>query len=95
MSIKIDDKLIEHLAKLSRLNVSDTEKLKVDLQKILDYFEILSEVDTSNIEAMYTPIEEPFEPRICQPRTYENVEEIIKNFPEGNGRLLKVPGIYG
>ncbi|MGB9614275.1 MAG: Asp-tRNA(Asn)/Glu-tRNA(Gln) amidotransferase subunit GatC [Fervidobacterium sp.] len=95
MSIKIDDKLIEHLAKLSRLNVSDTEKLKVDLQKILDYFEILSEVDTSNIEAMYTPIEEPFEPRICQPRTYEYVEEIIKNFPEGNGRLLKVPGIYG
>jgi len=93
MSIKIDDKLIDHLSKLSRLTVSDTEKLKKDLQN--DYFEILSEVNTENIEPMYTPIEEPFEPRIANPTTNENINEIIENFPEKVDRLIKVPGIYG
>ncbi len=95
MSIKIDDNLINHLSKLSRLTVSDTEKLKKDLQKIIDYFEILSEVNTENIEPMYTPIEESFEPRIANPSTNENINEIIENFPEKVDRLIKVPGIYG
>ncbi|MCX7653701.1 MAG: Asp-tRNA(Asn)/Glu-tRNA(Gln) amidotransferase subunit GatC [Fervidobacterium sp.] len=95
MSIKIDDKLIQHLSKLSRLTVSDIQKLKNDLQKILDYFEILSEVNTENVEPMYTPIEESFEPRSAEPKSCENVQEIIDNFPDRVGRLIKVPGIYG
>lgn len=95
MSIKIDDNLINHLSKLSRLTVSDTEKLKTDLQKIIDYFEILSEVNTEGIEPMYTPIEEPFEPRRANVRKGENAQEIIENFPEKVERLIKVPGIYG
>jgi len=95
MSIKINDSLINHLSKLSRLTVSDTEKLKADLQKIIDYFEILSEVNTEGIEPMYTPIEEAFEPRKAEVRTGENVQEIIDNFPEKVDRLIKVPGIYG
>lgn len=95
MSIKIDDNLINHLSKLSRLTVSDTEKLKTDLQKILDYFEILSEVNTDGIEPMYTPIEEAFEPRKSEPKNGEHAREIIENFPEKVDRLIKVPGIYG
>lgn len=95
MSIKIDDSLINHLSKLSRLTVSDTEKLKTDLQKILNYFEILSEVNIEGIVPMYTPIEEAFEPRKVEVRTGENVQEIIDNFPEKVDRLIKVPGIYG
>ncbi|MGC9772869.1 Asp-tRNA(Asn)/Glu-tRNA(Gln) amidotransferase subunit GatC [Fervidobacterium islandicum] len=93
--IKIDDKLIEHLSKLSRLTFDESEKLKSDLQKIIDYFEILSEVDTESIEPMYTPIEEPCKLRELEPRVNENVEGIIENFPEKEGRLIKVPSIYG
>ncbi len=32
MSIRIDDKLVEHLSTLSRLTVGNKEKLKNDLQ---------------------------------------------------------------
>jgi aspartyl-tRNA(Asn)/glutamyl-tRNA(Gln) amidotransferase subunit C len=93
--IKIDDKLIEHLSKLSRLTFEDSERLKGDLQKIIDYFEILSEVNTDGIVPMYTPIEEPCKLRNGEPRKFEDVQKIIENFPEKEGRLIKVPGIYG
>lgn len=95
MSIKIDDKLIYYLSKLSQLSVSDIEKLKSDLQSIIDYFEVLSEINTDNIDPMYTPVEEPCETRKSNPKKSENVEEIINNFPEKEGRFIKVPGIYG
>jgi aspartyl-tRNA(Asn)/glutamyl-tRNA(Gln) amidotransferase subunit C len=93
--IKIDDKLIDHLSKLARLTFEETERLKSDLQKIIDYFEILSEVDTEGIEPMYTPIEEPCKLRESEPKSHENVEGIIENFPEKKGRFIKVPSIYG
>jgi aspartyl-tRNA(Asn)/glutamyl-tRNA(Gln) amidotransferase subunit C len=93
--IKIDDKLIDHLSKLARLTFEETERLKSDLQKIIDYFEILSEVDTEGIEPMYTPIEEPCKLRESEPKSHENVEAIIENFPEKEGRFIKVPSIYG
>lgn len=97
--IKIDDKLIDHLSKLSRLEVADREKLKVDLQKIIDYFEILKEIDTSNTEPMYTPVECPaslrgIEVEKSEPTKFEAVDEIIENFPDRHGRFVKVPGIY-
>ncbi len=93
--IKIDDKLIEHLSKLARLTFEESEKLKSDLQKIIDYFEILSEVNTEGIEPMYTPIEEPCKLRELEPKPHENIEGIIANFPEKEGRFIKVPSIYG
>jgi len=93
--IKIDDKLVEHLSKLSRLTFEDSERLKEDLQKIIDYFEILAEVNTEGIEPMYTPIEEPCELRKGEPRQFENAQKIIENFPEKDDKLIKVPGIYG
>ncbi|MFN4267915.1 MAG: Asp-tRNA(Asn)/Glu-tRNA(Gln) amidotransferase subunit GatC [Fervidobacterium pennivorans] len=93
--IKIDDKLIDHLSKLARLTFEETERLKSDLQKIIDYFEILSEVDTEGIKPMYTPIEEPCKLRESEPKSHENVEAIIENFPEKEGRFIKVPSIYG
>ncbi|AFG34222.1 Asp-tRNA(Asn)/Glu-tRNA(Gln) amidotransferase subunit GatC [Fervidobacterium pennivorans subsp. shakshaketiis] len=93
--IKIDDKLIDHLSKLARLTFEESEKLKSDLQKIIDYFEILSEVDIESLEPMYTPIEEPCKLRVSEPKSYDNVESIIENFPEKEGRFIKVPSIYG
>ncbi|HOK87698.1 MAG TPA: Asp-tRNA(Asn)/Glu-tRNA(Gln) amidotransferase subunit GatC [Fervidobacterium sp.] len=95
MSIRIDDELIDHLLFLSRLSVDNKEKLKNDLQEIVDYFEVLSEVDTEGLEPMYTPIEESAALREDRPQQFDNVEGILNNFPEKVGKLVKVPGIYG
>lgn len=44
---------VKHVASLARIELSDSEvdKFTVQLGEILDYVEILSEVDTENIEA--------------------------------------------
>lgn len=94
--IRIDDKLVEHLCKLARISVADWDRLKSDLQKIIDYFDILNEVDTTDVEPMYTPVEGTAYLRETQsPKTCDEVEEIVKNFPERQERFIKIPGIYG
>ncbi len=49
---KLDISQIEHIAKLSRLELSDEEKklYSQQLSSVLDYVEQLSEVDTSDVE---------------------------------------------
>ena len=52
--MKVDEKLVEHLAHLSRLefdNVSK-EKMKSDFEKILDFVAKLEEVNTEGIEPL-------------------------------------------
>lgn len=50
----IEQKDIEHLLELSRLEISSAEKkeLQKDLEAILKYVDVLSNVDVKNIEAM-------------------------------------------
>ncbi len=56
MSIKasIDKKTLEYLAELGRIELDkkSEDKLLGDLQKILEHFKELEEVDTENIEPM-------------------------------------------
>ncbi len=43
---------IDNLAKLARINLSDSEKSKLEgnLSQILEYVELLSQIDTSEVE---------------------------------------------
>ena len=52
--MKVDDKLVEHLAHLSRLEFDDVskEKMKSDFEKILDFVAKLEEVNTEGIEPL-------------------------------------------
>ncbi len=55
MGITID---IEKIARTSRLNLSEEEKreFKNDLEEILRSFEIISKIDTTNVEPTFRPI---------------------------------------
>jgi|ETNmetMinimDraft_2_1059921.scaffolds.fasta_scaffold128453_2 aspartyl-tRNA(Asn)/glutamyl-tRNA(Gln) amidotransferase subunit C len=50
----IDKEQAAHIAKLARLQLKEEEVLKYqqDLSQILDYFDILKEVNTDNVEPM-------------------------------------------
>ena len=52
--MKVDEKLVEHLAHLSRLEFDDVskEKMKSDFEKILDFVAKLEEVNTEGIEPL-------------------------------------------
>lgn len=49
---KLTEKDVRHIASLANLNLSEAEveKFRLQLSEILDYVEILSRVDTKNIE---------------------------------------------
>jgi len=50
MALSPDD--VRHIAKLARLNIEDSEvdKFTRELSSILDYVDMLQEVDTKNVE---------------------------------------------
>ena len=52
--MKVNNKLVEHLAHLSRLDFDDDskEKMKFDFEKMLDFVAKLEEVDTDNVEPL-------------------------------------------
>lgn len=49
---------VEHVAKLARLALTDEEKSKFNeqLNKVLEYFNQLQEVNTENVEPMAHPV---------------------------------------
>ena len=52
--MKITDELLDYIGILARLHISDEEreKTKQEINKIVEYMDILNELDTTNIEAM-------------------------------------------
>lgn len=94
--IKVTKDLVLHLENLARLELSEEqrESLMKDFQEILDYVELLSEVDVEGVEPMYTPVEDVAELRTGEPRFFEGRDLIKKNFPEEKDGHIKVPGIH-
>ncbi|MBO8139254.1 MAG: Asp-tRNA(Asn)/Glu-tRNA(Gln) amidotransferase subunit GatC [Thermosipho sp. (in: Bacteria)] len=92
--MKIDEKLVEDVAMLARLKIDDKEKFIKEMQKIVDYFQVLEEVETEGVEPMYTPIENNVKLRKKDARNFEDIEEIRKIFPSKEGNYLKIPGIH-
>ncbi|MDI3473366.1 MAG: aspartyl-tRNA(Asn)/glutamyl-tRNA(Gln) amidotransferase subunit [Thermotogaceae bacterium] len=97
MKIKVDQKLMEHLEKLSKLKIPENlrPKLLNDMQRILEYMELLDEVDVSNVEETYTTVESTNILRKDEVREFEDKDLIKNNFPEKEGNYIKVPSIHG
>ena len=52
--MKINDELLDKLARLARINIpeSDKEKMKAELSEIVTWMEKLSELDTDDVEPL-------------------------------------------
>lgn len=89
---------IEHIAKLARIALSAKEKeiFSLQLSKVLEYMEILNEVDTSDVPptTQVTGLVNVTRDDVVHPSTPETVEMIKKNFPESSGGYLKVPHVF-
>lgn len=94
--IEINESLIRRLETLAalELNADQRKSIQKDMHEILGYMELLNEVDVSQIEPMYTPIEDPVELRDDVHRESECVELIKANFPKERSGQIVVPGIH-
>lgn len=93
--MKIDDKTIDHIARLSRLEFKDEAKaiIKSDLERILDLVEKLNELDTDGVEPLIHMTE-----AVNVLRDDEVVEEIskedaLRNAPRKDSDYFKVPKV--
>lgn len=93
--MKVDNKLIDHLAHLSRLEFDDTSKaeMREDLTKILDFVAELDKVDTSGIEPLVYISEEKNVLRADVVNHPISQHEALKNAPQKDTDYIKVPKV--
>lgn len=92
---------VKHIAKLARLGTTEKEeeKFQKDISSILDYFEILKEVDTSGIKATFHSSEEFIDSRAIMREdesaeaSEETTERLISLAPDKKERQIKVKAI--
>lgn len=91
--MKIDQKLISQLAKLSKLEFTKEElpKIEEDLTKMLAFVEKLNEVDTNNVEPLIYMTAGSQKPREDLAETRITQKEALKNGPQKDSDYFRVP----
>lgn len=97
MKIKVNEELIDHLENLAKLEVPKKLKSRLmkDMQRILEYMQLLGEIDVIGLTETYTTVENVNVMREDKTERFEDNELIKENFPEKEGNYLKVPSIHG
>ena len=93
--MKVNNKLVEHLAHLARLDFDDDskEKMKFDFEKMLDFVAKLEEVDTDNVEPlsyMSSELNVLREDKVEQVLTQE---QALKNAPVNDTDYIRIPKV--
>ena len=95
----ISKEQVEHIAKLARLGLGrkEIEKMRKDLSSILDYFNLLKEVDVSKVEATShtVRVENVMREDRARKPSPELADRLIRMAPERKGRHIKVKTVLG
>ena len=96
--MKLTTDQIEQISTLARLELTEKEKSMYaeQLSVVLDYVEILNEVDTDGVEetCQVTGLEDVVREDKIIECDEETKKKIIDQFPEKMGKLLKVKAIF-
>lgn len=93
--MEVNNKLIEDIAKLSKLKFdeSSSEKMKDDLEKILAFVDKLNEIDTEGIEPLIYMSDEVNVLRADEISEETAQDEALKNAPQKDSDYFKVPTV--
>ena len=91
--MKITQEIVQYVAALAKLSVSEEEKQKVavDLDRILDYIETMNDLDTDGIEPMshVLPVKNVFREDVITNEA--DREQLLKNAPAQKDGSYAVP----
>ena len=97
MTNKIDTDMVKHVATLVRLGISEekAQTFSGQFSSIIDYFNMLNEVDTENVipASDIANAENVLREDIVKPSMSH--EEFIKNAPRSERGYIKVPTVLG
>jgi aspartyl-tRNA(Asn)/glutamyl-tRNA(Gln) amidotransferase subunit C len=89
----ITDEIIDYVSSLARLDLNAEEKSKIkgEIEKIIDYMDVLNTLDTTNVEPMshVLPVTNIFREDVVKPSVPR--EEILANAPESDNGAFRVP----
>ena len=93
--MKIDKNTILKIAKLTRVKINNNEivELSNQLSSILDWVEILNEVDTDNIEPLSNVSKSKLYLRKDEKSKEDKSNEILSNAPEKLENYFVVPKV--
>jgi len=93
--MKISSEEVAKVARLSRLDLTQekTAQYAAQLGDILGYMDKLAELDTADVEPMYTPVDQVSVMREDVVKKDYTREDILKNAPETDGAFFIVPRI--
>lgn len=93
MSISVKD--VEHIANLSRLVLSDEQKVSMadTLGKILNFANELQELDVENVEPTTHSLPLKNVLREDEPRTWLTQQEALSHAPDQENGQFKVPAV--
>ena len=96
--MKLSKEEVQHIATLSRLELTDeeVEKYRDQLGSILGYVAKLQELDTTGVAELahgsgLTNVFRPDEAIVCDPDVHEHV---LRAFPQKQGTLLEVQAVF-
>ena len=91
--MEITNKKIDELAHLARLEFNDTEKVKIkaDLERIVGFFDKLSEVNTDGVEPLIYMSDRQNNLRSDEVKEEITKLEALKNAPAKDSDYFKVP----
>ncbi|AAY80664.1 Asp-tRNA(Asn) amidotransferase subunit GatC [Sulfolobus acidocaldarius] len=96
MKIKIDESYLSKLEQLALIRLKNEEKDKIsnDLQRIIDFFEKINELELKDVEPLFHPIssgklrkDEPLKPL--------NRDEALQNVKRKENGYIVGPRTYG
>ena len=97
MANKISDETIEYVGILAKLELSEKEKeeAKADMEKMLDYIDVLNELDTDGIEPMshVFPVNNVFREDVVT--NGDGSSDTFANAPLMKDQSFKVPKTIG
>jgi len=93
--MEVNNKLIQDIAKLSKLKFDDSaeEKMKVDLEKMIDFVDKLNEIDTEGVDPLIYMSEEVNVLREDKVTEATSQEDALKNAPEKDSDYFKIPTV--
>jgi len=92
----INNEMLDYISRLSKIEINDSEKEKVknEMEKILEYMEKLENIDTEGVEALShnSDIKNVFREDVA--KESRNREEILSNAAKKNDNAFVVPKTF-
>jgi aspartyl-tRNA(Asn)/glutamyl-tRNA(Gln) amidotransferase subunit C len=96
--MSLDSSVVEHIAKLARIDIDhlsseEREKLVEDMKRIVNFVDLLEEVDVEGVEPMAHPVPLRLRMEPDEARETPGAKTVLSNAPESSDDSFLVPQV--